>query len=48
MCARCHSRRGEIHKDYVHGQEVGNDYRVSLLDRSFYSPDGQIKAEDYE
>jgi predicted CXXCH cytochrome family protein len=48
MCARCHSRRGQIHEDYVHGQEVENDYRVALLEPSLYYPDGQIKAEDYE
>ena len=48
MCARCHSRRGEIHEDYVHGQPVGDDYRVALLDQDLYYPDGQIKEEDYE
>ena len=48
MCARCHSRRGEIHEDYVHGQPVGDDYRVALLDEDHYFPDGQIKEEDYE
>jgi predicted CXXCH cytochrome family protein len=48
MCARCHSRRGQIHEDYVHGQAVGDDYRVALLDYDLYFPDGQIKAEDYE
>ena len=48
MCARCHSRRGEIHEDYVHGQPVGDDYRVALLDDDHYFPDGQIKEEDYE
>ncbi len=47
-CARCHSRRGEIHEDYVHGQPVGDDYRVALLDEDRYFPDGQIKEEDYE
>ena len=47
-CARCHSRRGEIHEDYVHGQPVGDDYRVALLDADLYFPDGQIKEEDYE
>src|SRR5262249_29467769 len=30
MCARCHSRRAQIHEDYVHGQEVGDDYRIAL------------------
>ncbi len=48
MCARCHSRRTQIHEDYVHGQEVGDDYRVALLDPDLYFPDGQVKAEDYE
>ena len=48
MCARCHSRRSSIHEDYVHGQPVGDDYRVSLLDENLYFPDGQIKGEVYE
>lgn len=48
MCARCHSRRAGIHEDFVHGQPVGDDYRVALLDANLYYPDGQIKAEDYE
>jgi tetratricopeptide (TPR) repeat protein len=48
MCARCHARRGQIHEDFVHGQPVGDDYRVALLDEDHYFPDGQIKEEDYE
>jgi tetratricopeptide (TPR) repeat protein len=48
MCARCHARRGQIHEDYVHGQPVGDDYRVALLDSDLYYPDGQIKEEVYE
>jgi predicted CXXCH cytochrome family protein len=48
MCARCHSRRGEIYEDYVHDQPVGDDYRVALLDAHLYFPDGQIKDEVYE
>jgi len=48
MCARCHARRGQIHEDYVHGQPVGDDYRVALIDADHYFPDGQIKEEDYE
>jgi tetratricopeptide (TPR) repeat protein len=48
MCARCHSRRGLIHEDYVHGQPVGDDYRVALLEPDLYFPDGQIKGEVYE
>jgi predicted CXXCH cytochrome family protein len=47
-CARCHSRRSQIKQDYVHGQPVGDDYRVSLLNPDLFFPDGQIKAEDYE
>jgi tetratricopeptide (TPR) repeat protein len=48
MCARCHSRRAQIHEDYVHGQPVDDDYRVALLDEDLYFPDGQIKGEVYE
>jgi tetratricopeptide (TPR) repeat protein len=48
LCARCHARRGQIHEDYVHGQPVGDDYRVTLLDSDLYFPDGQIKEEVYE
>ncbi len=48
MCARCHSRRGQIHEDYVHGQSVDDDYRVALLDDDLYFSDGQIKGEVYE
>ena len=47
-CARCHSRRAQIHEDYVHGQPLGDDYRVALLEEDLYYPDGQIKSEDYE
>ncbi len=48
LCARCHSRRGEIHEDCVHGQPVGDDYRITPLDDDLYFPDGQLKAEVYE
>jgi predicted CXXCH cytochrome family protein len=48
MCARCHSRRGLLHEDHVHGQPVADDYRVALLDDDLYHPDGQIKGEVYE
>jgi cytochrome c553 len=42
MCARCHSRRAQIHEDYVHGQPIDDDYRVSSLDDGLYYLDGQI------
>jgi predicted CXXCH cytochrome family protein len=48
MCARCHSRRAQIHEDFVHGQPLGDDYRASLLSPDLYFPDGQIKGEVYE
>jgi predicted CXXCH cytochrome family protein len=48
MCARCHARRGLVHEDVVHGQPVGDDYRVALLDEDLYYPDGQIQGEVYE
>jgi Tfp pilus assembly protein PilF len=48
MCARCHSRRGQINEDYVHGQPAEDDYRIALLDPDLYFPDGQIKGEVYE
>ena len=32
----------------MHGQPVGDDYRVALLDDNLYYPDGQIKDEVYE
>ena len=44
MCARCHSRRGQIHEDYVHGQPVGDDYRVSLWTIISTFPTGRSKA----
>jgi predicted CXXCH cytochrome family protein len=47
-CARCHARRGLIHEDFVHGQSLGDDYRVATLDDDLYYPDGQIKDEVYE
>ncbi|HEX5314191.1 MAG TPA: tetratricopeptide repeat protein, partial [Gammaproteobacteria bacterium] len=47
-CAECHARATQIHRDYVHGQPLGDDYRVALLDDDLYFPDGQIKGEVYE
>src|SRR5262249_5960464 len=48
MCARCHSRRGLLHEDHVHGQALGEDHRVALLADDLYYPDGQIRGEVYE
>jgi predicted CXXCH cytochrome family protein len=47
-CAGCHSLRTQIHEDTVHGQPLGDNYRVELLTPQYYFPDGQIKGEVYE
>lgn len=47
VCARCHSRRGQIWDDYEYGKPLGNTHRLSLLDEHLYFPDGQIKDEVY-
>ena len=47
MCARCHSRRGLISEDYVHGKSLLNTHAVSLLEEGLYYPDGQILDEVY-
>ena len=44
-CARCHSRRTEIHEDYVHSQSLGDDYRVALLDDGLSSPMDRFRAK---
>lgn len=47
MCARCHSRRSPISRDYVHGEPLLDHYHLSLLDERLYYPDGQIDGEVY-
>ncbi len=47
LCARCHSRRGQIRAAYEHGKRLGNTHRLALLDDHLYFPDGQIKDEVY-
>jgi tetratricopeptide (TPR) repeat protein len=47
LCARCHSRRGQIWADYEYGKPLGNTHRLALLDEHLYYPDGQIKEEVY-
>ncbi len=47
MCARCHSRRGLISADYVHGDSLLNTHNLSLLEEDLYYPDGQILEEVY-
>jgi len=47
LCARCHSRRGLISEDYVHGASLLNTHNLSLLEEDLYYPDGQIREEVY-
>jgi predicted CXXCH cytochrome family protein len=47
-CAKCHSRRNQIHGDFRPGSELLNSYEVSNLHENLYHPDGQIQDEVYE
>ena len=47
MCARCHSRRGLISGDTLHGASLLNTHDLSLLEEDLYYPDGQIREEVY-
>jgi tetratricopeptide (TPR) repeat protein len=46
-CARCHSRRGNLTDDYVHGESMLQTHRPALLDTDLYHADGQILDEVY-
>ena len=46
-CARCHSRRGLVSEDTVHGASLLNTHNLSLLEEDLYYPDGQIREEVY-
>ncbi|OQZ00892.1 MAG: hypothetical protein B6D35_04720 [Candidatus Brocadia sp. UTAMX2] len=48
MCARCHSRRGVISEDYVHGKPLLDTHYPHVLEENLYYPDGQIRDEVYE
>jgi len=45
LCARCHSRRGQLWSDYEHGRPLGDTHRLALLDDHLYFADGQIRDE---
>ena len=45
LCARCHSRRGQLWEDYTFGQPLLNTHRLALLTPDLYYPDGQMKDE---
>ena len=46
-CARCHSRRTPITKDYVHGKPFLDTHLPEMLRQPIYHSDGQIKDEVY-
>jgi tetratricopeptide (TPR) repeat protein len=46
-CAPCHSRRTATTLSHRIGAPFDDDYRISLLERGLYHPDGQIEAEVY-
>jgi len=47
VCARCHSRRGQLTDHWAPGQPFMDGYRPALLDQGLYYPDGQIEDEVY-
>ena len=47
VCARCHSRRGQLDDDMVPGGAFLDHYRPSLLTPGLYHADGQIQDEVY-
>jgi len=46
-CARCHSRRNGLRKDYTYGKPFMDYYVPQVLTDPFYYPDGQILDEVY-
>jgi predicted CXXCH cytochrome family protein len=46
-CARCHSRRNGLRKDYQYGQPFMDYYVPQVLTDPLYYPDGQILDEVY-
>lgn len=46
-CAKCHSRRTEVHPDFRPGQPMGDFYDPSLIREGLYHADGQILDEVY-
>lgn len=46
-CAKCHSRRRNVHAGFHGGDEFLDYYEPELLDGEMYHVDGQILEEDY-
>ncbi|WP_053975573.1 tetratricopeptide repeat protein [Mangrovimonas xylaniphaga] len=47
QCARCHSRRTQLTKDFTHDEAFLDQYLPALLTQPLYEPDGQIYDEVY-
>ncbi len=47
VCARCHSRRGQMTDEHIAGQPFLDGFRPALLTEGLYYPDGQIQDEVY-
>lgn len=47
-CGPCHARRGQIWPEVKPGENIGQAFRVALLDEALYQPDGQILDEVFE
>jgi len=47
VCARCHSRRGQLGDDIIPGDAFLDHFRPSLLEQGLYHADGQIQDEVY-
>jgi tetratricopeptide (TPR) repeat protein len=48
MCAKCHSRRYQVHENFRPGRALLDFYEPSLLAEGLYEDDGQILDEVYE
>src|SRR3954452_2252526 len=48
MCAKCHSRRSQVHEDFRPGQPLLSYYQPAVLSEPLYQADGQIFDEVYE
>jgi predicted CXXCH cytochrome family protein len=47
-CAKCHSRRFQVHEDFRPGRPLLDYYEPALLSAGLYEADGQILDEVYE
>jgi tetratricopeptide (TPR) repeat protein len=47
VCARCHSRRGQLTDQTIAGESFLDGFRPALLTEGLYYPDGQMQDEVY-